>query len=215
MLAEKVRSSGTNDSTTSAPTRARVSARIFLTRNSKWLTAVAVLVAVLVVASVAGVRWLSRAKSDKAAALTDGARALYSSAKFDAAIPDLEESIELDPGSAGPRLLLAQAYEASGDLAKAEAAYRASLRIDPAQPQALYNLAIIHESQGKTAEAIGELERALQADTAFVAARVTLAELYAAKGDKAAARKQYEAVVDMKPLGTDLEAIREKLKDLQ
>lgn len=153
-----------------------------------------------------------RAQTDT---LSEDAQDSYEAGEFEAAIGDLEKAVEIDPADAGAQLLLAQAYEASGDLAKAETAYLASLQIDPKQPQALYNLAIIHRSQGKSAEAIDELERAVQIDRSFVAARVALGDLYAANGDKPAAREQYEAVLEMKPLGTDLEAIRGKLRGLE
>lgn len=190
------------------------SARGRLRATAYWFAPIVVL-GVLVVAVVVGPTLYGNLKDRRADRLSGSARAAYSSGEFDSAIADLERAVELRPEDAPAHLLLAQAYEASGDLSHAEDAYRVSIELDADQPQALYNLAVITATQGSASEAIGLLERALRIDRTFVAARLALADLYASKGDNGAARKHYKTVIEAEPYGTDLEAIRRKLKELE
>ena len=105
--------------------------------------------------------------------------------------------------------------EATGKLDEAARAYRASLAVKPDQPEILYNLAIIHKSQGKNQEAVAELEKAIKLNEQFVGARMILGDLYAQLGETDKAREQYQAVLDRKPFGMDLNRIRTKLNSLK
>jgi tetratricopeptide (TPR) repeat protein len=138
----------------------------------------------------------------------------YKKGKFNEAISDLEKATESDPGDSKAQRTLGQSYEATGKLAKAVRAYQGSLAADPEQPEIHYNLAIIYKSQSKTDEAIQELNKAIKLNKSFVAAKIILGDLYLLKGEKAEAKKQYQAVIDLKPFGVDLEAIKAKLNKL-
>ena len=78
----------------------------------------------------------------------------------------------------------------------------------------MYNLAIIKKSQGDAEAAIRILADAVEADPTFVGARMALGDLYAETGEAEKAREQYEAIVDMEPLGIDLDEVRAKIDSL-
>jgi len=147
-------------------------------------------------------------------AYTTGASA-YSEGKFDEAVTELEKAKELAPGDAKTHLNLGQSYEAKGELDKALAEYKASIEADPKQPEALYNIAIIYKSKADIANAIKSLEDAVKLNKEFVAARIALGDLYVINGEHAKAKAEYEAVVNMKPFGIDLEEIKQKIKVLK
>lgn len=150
---------------------------------------------------------------DQKKAYSSGVEA-YSSGKFDQAIKDLEEAKRLNPKDAKTHVNLAQSYEAKGKLDKALEEYEASLKVNPNQPETLYNLAIIYKSREDLDKAIKLLEKAVKINGDFVAARITLGDLYALNGANDKAKEQYQTVVKMNPFGVDIEAIKNRLKQL-
>ncbi|HXF64785.1 MAG TPA: tetratricopeptide repeat protein, partial [Caldilineaceae bacterium] len=86
-----------------------------------------------------------------------------------------------------------------GDLAKAEAAYRAALAQDPTYPYAQGGLARVWAAQGRTAEAIARYE-ALAAALPLPEFAIALADLLTASGRRAEARRQVELVRVMQAL---------------
>lgn len=141
--------------------------------------------------------------------------AAYKKGAFAKAAASLQEAVKLDPKNAKAQSALGQSYEATGKLDLAAKAYKASLLADANQPEVLYNLAIIYKSQNNTKEAVAGLEKAVKLNKQFVAARLILGDLYAQQNQKEKAKQQYQAVLDMKPFGTDLTEIERKLEELK
>lgn len=184
------------------------------TKHKKPVLAVCVAAILIVIALVGLHLWDQKVKSDQAKAYLSGHNA-YSKGQFDRAIKSLEEAKKLNPNDAKTHTNLAQSYEAKGRLDKAAGEYEASLKVNPNQPEACYNLAIIYKSQGKLDKAVEGLSQAVKLNGNFVAARIALGDLYAQKGDNTKAKEQYQKVIDMKPFGVDLEAIKGKLSNLK
>lgn len=184
------------------------------TKYKKPVLAVCVATILIVITLVGFHLWDQKVKVDQAKAYLSGHDA-YSKGQFDRAIKNLEEAKKLNPNDAKTHAGLAQSYEAKGKLDKAAAEYEASLKANPKQPEVYYNLAIIYKSQGKPDRAAQELSQAVKLNSNFVAARIALGDLYAQKGDVGKAKEQYQKVMDMKPFGVDLEAIKGKLNNLK
>ena len=79
---------------------------------------------------------------------------------FAGAVTYAEQAVEHTPNEAAFRLVLGNAYFASGRFASAEAAYRDSLTLNPRQPQVVLKLALAEIAQGKNARALADLEGA-------------------------------------------------------
>jgi Flp pilus assembly protein TadD len=150
-------------------------------------------------------------------ALATRAHAALASHDLASAIDLAERAAEQTPDDATVRLLLADAYFASGRFASAESAYRDSLYLAPAQPKVVLKLALVQIAQGKSqaaldvlnasgrmlnpadyglavalagqpAEAIDVLERAARVPDADARVRQNLALAHALAGNWQAAR---------------------------
>lgn len=177
------------------------------------LVLIVIVVAAAVIAAAVLVRGGQRGGATAASA-KQTARGLdyYKSGDFAKAIPALKRAVKLNPNSAKAQRTLGMSLEAVGDLGQATKAYKASLVAQPNQFQVLYNLAIIYESQRRNDQAIEALQQAVNLNGRFVAARLALAGLYARTNQKAKARQQYEAVIELKPFGIDLEWVKTQLQ---
>lgn len=90
-------------------------------------------------------------------ALATRAHAALASHDLASAVDLAERAVEQTPGDSTVRLLLADAYFASGRFASAESAYRDSLYLAPAQPKAVLKLALVQIAQGKSHDALALL----------------------------------------------------------
>lgn len=141
--------------------------------------------------------------------------ASFKKGDFAKAISKLEKAVELDPKNAQAQRALGQSYEATGKIKEAAGAYRESLAADPKQHEVLYNLAIIYKFQNKPKQAIEGLVKAVKLNKQFVGARLILGDLYAQQNQKDKAKKQYQAVIKMKPFGLDVEMVKKKMDSLK
>ena len=74
--------------------------------------------------------------------------------KYAECIPHFEKAVNIDPEFAFAWDNLGICYRRTGNLEKAEAAYKASLKVDPAGKTAMQNLAVVYQMQKKDDEAI-------------------------------------------------------------
>src|SRR5215470_9339287 len=73
----------------------------------------------------------------------------------------------------------------SGDLAKAEAEFKASIAAEPTSPESKNNLAVIDALQGRNAEAVELFRQALAQHPNYVIAQVNLGLVQLSQGDSA------------------------------
>jgi len=102
-----------------------------------------------------------------------------------AAVPTLQQLLELDAADVASRVELALLLHKKGDINGAINNYREALRIDSKNFTAHYNLALIYMQQKKNAEAADELEAGLQI-------RPGNAELLERLGDVYSLERQYD-----------------------
>ena len=124
----------------------------------------------------------------KPEALSAWLRAQAREAKGDAegARQALEETTTLDPGLAGPQLMLAQSYERAGDHAKAIACYRRVIQSNGNDIVALNNLAFaLAVQEKKPADALPLAERAYTLSRGNANIADTLAWVHHLMGNKA------------------------------
>lgn len=108
-------------------------------------------------------------------------------------------------------VILAEAYEKTGDKAKAkEFAAKA-----PANPAALFNEAarLINGGNDKDAEPL--LKRAVGADPSFAPAQYELGMVYVRMGNTAGAKEHLQKYIDLEPNGKDTPVAKEMLKYVQ
>jgi tetratricopeptide (TPR) repeat protein len=111
------------------------------------------------------------------------------------AIARLETEIGKQAASAPLLAMVAQAYEAAGDNAKAEQALRRAVSIDPRFNDAYVTLAQLYIRQGRIDEARAEFEGMGRRDPQAFAARTMAGILFEVQGKREEARKAYEATI--------------------
>lgn len=100
---------------------------------------------------------------------------------------------------------------ASGEVAKAEAFFRAALAQHPGDVDALYGLGQIARSRGDHPTAISYFKQVLDSSPGFAPARLALADEQWATGDKASAAKNYELYLDRVSEGSGADRARQRL----
>jgi tetratricopeptide (TPR) repeat protein len=108
----------------------------------------------------------------------------------DDAITAYERALELDPGFLDARINLGRLLHESGQLARAEAAYRRALGAGP-HGLAAFNLGVLLEDMDRNEDALHAYQQALAADPQLAEAHYNLARLYEDRGDKAAAIRHF------------------------
>ena len=88
----------------------------------------------------------------------------YSEKRFDLALDDLLKCIEGDPTSVPLREMIGQVYDASGQPAKAEAAFSEAIRLAPDAPQAYRARATFLAKEKRYDEALEDLSEAIVLD---------------------------------------------------
>jgi tetratricopeptide (TPR) repeat protein len=100
---------------------------------------------------------------------------------------------------------------ASGEVAKAEAYFRAALSQHPGDVDALYGLGQIARSRGDHPTAISYFKQVLDTSAGFAPARLALADEQWATGDKAGAAKNYELYLERVSEGSGADRARQRL----
>ena len=124
------------------------------------------------------------------------------------AIEAANKVLEADPEETTMYAVLAEAYNATGDKAKA-AEFRKKL---PADAATLYNDAATLINAGKDGEAEALLKQAIAADEAFAQAYYELGMVYVRTGKNADARKNLQKYLELEPNGKDAATAKEMLQ---
>lgn len=109
----------------------------------------------------------------------------------------LETAVHLAPDEAAPRLRLAEALLADGDLAAAAEHFAAVLQAHPQNPRALAGQARIYITQGDNAAARAALATACQLAPEQRALRIAFAQVLARLGEAEAAAKEAAAAREL------------------
>jgi tetratricopeptide (TPR) repeat protein len=120
-----------------------------------------------------------------------------------AAVARLEAALRESPQNPALLALAAQAYGASGDLAKTEQSLRRAVEIDPRFTPGYAMLAQLYLAQKRLDQARGEFEGMVKRDPQNVQARTMVGVLLEAENKPAEARKWYEetvAITDRAPI---------------
>lgn len=127
------------------------------------------------------------------------------------AITAANAALAISPDEPDMFAILAQAYEKTGDKAKAkEFAAKA-----PANPPQLYNDAARLINAGNDKEAEPLLKRAVDADPSFAQAQYELGMVYVRLGNVAGAKEHLQKYLELEPNGKDAPVAKEMLKYVQ
>lgn len=121
------------------------------------------------------------------------------------------KALGYDPEDAGVLSLMVEAYDKTGDKAKA-AEYRKKA---PANPTWLFNEAAKMINAGKDKDAEPLLAQAVEADPEFAVAHYELGMLYVRLGDSPHAREHLNRYLELEPTGKDAPTAKEMLKYVQ
>ncbi len=135
----------------------------------------------------------------------------YEKQKFEAAAIELERAVVKNPDDFEARYLLAQAYEALGELDNAINAYEKAVELNPKDARAQYNLAIVYKAAGMNNLAIKTLEKAVKNDGDFVGARFMLAKMYSEDKQFDKVEEEYEEIIEINPYGFDMAEVHLEL----
>ncbi len=115
------------------------------------------------------------------------------------AITQYEIAVKLAPKQSGLRESLADQYWVSGNLDKAEEAYKTELEIDPANTSARFKLGCLNVKRGNSADGVALLEQALRDEPSLSDAHYYLGNaLFDLDRDEEATR-QYELAIAADP----------------
>ncbi len=107
---------------------------------------------------------------------------LLDQGRFDEAIAEYRQAIEIQPGYAVAHFNLANAYDEKGDKAAASSEYLQALAIDPAYADARYNLALLDREAGRGPEAAAAFEEILRTNPYYAKAHYSLGNLRLQEG---------------------------------
>ncbi|HEX8154135.1 MAG TPA: tetratricopeptide repeat protein [Thermoanaerobaculia bacterium] len=147
------------------------------------------------------------AKPDMVAGWNALAKMSVRTKNYARAIEAANKVLEIDPDEAAMYSVLADAYTATGDKAKAAEA-RKKL---PADASSIYNEAAKAINAGKDGEAEPLLKQVLAADENYAAAHYELGMLYARASKNAEARQHLTKYLELEPKGKDAALAKEML----
>jgi tetratricopeptide (TPR) repeat protein len=96
-------------------------------------------------------------------------------------------------------LLEAAAHHRAGQLAQAEAGYRAVLRIEPGNPNALHLLGVVAAAAGQSGAAVDLIRQAIAALPTLAEAHYNLGRVLHREGDLRAAEAAYREAIRLRP----------------
>jgi tetratricopeptide (TPR) repeat protein len=151
------------------------------------------------------------AKPDLTAAYIALARLYTRSKNYQKVIVNGEKSIELAGDDADIDAMLAEAYEHTGNKAKAVEYEKKA----PANPAALFNEAARAINAQKDGDAEPLLKKAIELDEKFAPAYYELGMLYARGSKNAEAKTNLQKYIDLDPNGKDVSTAKEMIKYLK
>jgi tetratricopeptide (TPR) repeat protein len=126
----------------------------------------------------------------------------------------LNAHLEKNPDDSRAWYFLALTYEQQNDLPGAIGIYKKILENDPRDFEAHFHIGQLQSRQKDLKAAAQSFDQSLQLNSDFTAARVALADTAGRLGDTDKAIKLYFEVIDMRPMGVHLDAIRVALAKL-
>lgn len=127
---------------------------------------------------------------------------------WDKAIVSANKALAISPDEPDMFAILGQAYEKTGDKAKAKE-FKAKA---PANPPGLFNDAAKLINAGNDKEAEPLLKRAVEADPSFAQAHYELGMVYVRIGNVAGAKEHLNKYLELEPTGKDAPVAKEMLK---
>ncbi len=127
------------------------------------------------------------------------------SSKNAAAEAELKKSVDLDPKSVGPKLLLSAFYVNQGRWADAEQASRSAIATDPKDISARQSLAKVFLNQGNEAKAVEALRQAANDLPGNQQAARLLADYYTGSGQFDKAKGEFAAITAKYPKDLSLQ----------
>jgi tetratricopeptide (TPR) repeat protein len=112
------------------------------------------------------------------------------------ALPLLERAARSDPDSGFPRSSLGSYHERKGDLARAEAEYRASVALEPAHVAGHHRLGLLLARRGDLEGAVAEFDAALDSHPDDLATLLASSEARERKGDSRGALLHLERALE-------------------
>jgi tetratricopeptide (TPR) repeat protein len=134
----------------------------------------------------------------------DAVRGLYRSGRHEEALAACRRLISVEPGRADLLGVAAMLAAKLGDLARAEADYRAALALDPNLPELSFNFGNLLAESGRTEEASVLFRRAVALAPALVAAHNNLASALHRLRDYEGAAASYARAIELAPSAAHL-----------
>jgi Flp pilus assembly protein TadD len=127
----------------------------------------------------------------------------FKSPKSPASVERLRALLRAHPDIPGIHLFLGEAADALGEMAEAEAEYRAALKENPKDSAAYNKLGLVAEKQGRAAEAAGHFRTAIQLNPENTSARLNLAIALMQRGSYAQGLKELDELLKINPHDAD------------
>ena len=122
--------------------------------------------------------------------------------------------LETNPDDLQAWYFLALTYEQDNDIPGAIGVYEKILKNDPRDFEAQFHIGQLQLKQNQPKAAAESFDQSLKLNSDFTAARVALAEVEGKLGNNDKAIKLYFEVIEMRPMGVHLDAIRVPLAKL-
>lgn len=119
--------------------------------------------------------------------------------EFGPAIAELEQALELEPGSREARISLLSVHAVQGDFGRAEESYEAAAE-GPPSADLLYNLGVLRSLQERYPEAIAAYQESIKLDPDRADAYSNLGFAHELTGAEQQARRSYRRAIEVFPL---------------
>lgn len=138
--------------------------------------------------------------------------ALLNRGRIEEALPHLEASARIAPGSVESAFNLGVGYFRFGNKAAAAEAFRKTIRLDPTHANAYYNLGVCAGEAGDLAAAVTHFRDAIRLNQGHFEARFNLGLALEKRGAPAEALEQYREALRINPADRDAQAAVQRLR---
>ena len=143
------------------------------------------------------------------------AAALANHSRYDAAIAAVDSALVLDPDSAELHHAKGRLLQRIGEVARAEAEFRAAVKLEPDDPAALRSLAGLLVHGGSPPDALPWLRRLVALDSTDAPARFDLGYAAWEAGERQEAAAHWRVFLMLRPDDPQAEDVRAWLRDLE
>lgn len=159
-------------------------------------------------------RWAQMAASSTQGGASATEAVANARLEYEAATDAFQRAIDFAPWEYDHYANLAVIYLRGGDAEKALAVARRGLDVSPNDPQCRVLAASALQSLRRIDEAIAVAQEAVRLDLRYPEAHAVLGDLYRAKGQTRAARREYQAALDIDPNGRLAGLLQESIASL-